>query len=36
MKGLETGELIILDKGHNLMKDYLNDTLKQLFPKNDS
>jgi pimeloyl-ACP methyl ester carboxylesterase len=35
VKDLENGKLIILDKGHNLMKDYLNDTLKQLFSKND-
>jgi pimeloyl-ACP methyl ester carboxylesterase len=36
IKGLENSRLIILDKGHNLVKDYLNDTFRQLFPKNDS
>jgi pimeloyl-ACP methyl ester carboxylesterase len=36
VKGLENGKLIILNKGHNLMKDYLNDTLQQLVQKIDS
>ncbi len=35
VKGLENSKLIVLDKGHNLMKDYLNDTLQQLVPQNN-